>query len=936
MAPSQPTSPIPGGTGDAERVQLLQAKLAKAVQHLKHLTQENSNLSKRLAAAEQQSFNRAAVAKEQTQEGKAGLVGGDGSESAAPDNSVNIKKELSFLKHYAAQLEETVQEGVAREEELSAKVARLEAEISKLRVSQSDVSDSVSAHGNGTEPKDDFEDLRHQLEVRQTEIQRLRTEVHELTESKRDTEEKLRQELANLESNVSRQVGSMSQRAQQLMEENERLSEAVQSGRRSEAQLDARIAELQEAVGASGQSGGELDDLRARLRETETKSKEQAHELRTRLNEAEQKIEQLQRLLKEREQEDDQRATTAQDLATTIGSLRQSVKEKDASMLEFMERIRQLETDSAESSRILEEESQVHQKELAELVSTYKKAHEEDAKLVREAEATIARLREVIDNAKADADTEIQQREAEISELKQTVRTLEEQSTGYEDALAQLRGDLEALEQSGLSRDRSSAGLQDLTDGVVASLRAANDGENIQEVETVPVSIRELIVEMAKRRVDAENMAKEWANVVESEREERETNMEQLRAELQREREAATASLTSRIAELESQAKSINDLQSRLDAATEEVARIGSEKSMLLEKLSAMKTAVASKLQAEMQTTQNLRTELSAALAENSELKNQMTSLTATYESLRAKFAATATDTTRVQVDLETTRNSLEKTTRELDRLRSHLVEAEEASNLEAVKHEETLKEYIRRISALEQEREQWESAAEQEREAVRAAMERVDEVGHEKERLREELENLQSERARDAMALTNLQEVLEQFQASRDAEIEFALEGLKKQLAATQASLEEFKRRAEAAEERASNADRSGPQVQLLQQELQEKNVIIGKLRRDVIQVQNHLAEAMRRIRDAAGSDENVDRRLVTNLIVSFLAAPRGDPKRFEILSVVSNVLRFTEEEKWKVGLARKPPTWNMLAPAAQSGPGSPLEEASHEVGCE
>ena len=93
------------------------------------------------------------------------------------------------------------------------------------------------------------------------------------------------------------------------------------------------------------------------------------------------------------------------------------------------------------------------------------------------------------------------------------------------------------------------------------------------------------------------------------------------------------------------------------------------------------------------------------------------------------------------------------------------------------------------------------------------------------------------------------------------------------------------------------------------------------------MIQVQTHLAEAMRRMRDAAGGDENVDRfvapliffsfphdcptnqnlgfrRLITNLVVSFLAAPRGDAKRFEILNVIGSVLRFSEEERYKVGL--------------------------------
>jgi hypothetical protein len=44
----------------------------------------------------------------------------------------------------------------------------------------------------------------------------------------------------------------------------------------------------------------------------------------------------------------------------------------------------------------------------------------------------------------------------------------------------------------------------------------------------------------------------------------------------------------------------------------------------------------------------------------------------------------------------------------------------------------------------------------------------------------------------------------------------------------------------------------------------------------------------------------------LITNLLVGFFLAPRGDRKRFDILTIISNVLHLTEDQKEQIGLTR------------------------------
>lgn len=65
------------------------------------------------------------------------------------------------------------------------------------------------------------------------------------------------------------------------------------------------------------------------------------------------------------------------------------------------------------------------------------------------------------------------------------------------------------------------------------------------------------------------------------------------------------------------------------------------------------------------------------------------------------------------------------------------------------------------------------------------------------------------------------------------------------------------------------------------------------------------HLMEALRRLRRNS-TDFNVDRRLVTNVLLSFLSTPRTDGKRFEMLSLLATILHWNDLEREKAGLQR------------------------------
>lgn len=62
---------------------------------------------------------------------------------------------------------------------------------------------------------------------------------------------------------------------------------------------------------------------------------------------------------------------------------------------------------------------------------------------------------------------------------------------------------------------------------------------------------------------------------------------------------------------------------------------------------------------------------------------------------------------------------------------------------------------------------------------------------------------------------------------------------------------------------------------------------------------------EALRRLRRGAAST-NVDRRLVTNVLLTFLTTPREDTKRFEMLGLLASILSWSDEERIRAGLQR------------------------------
>jgi len=263
--------------------------------------------------------------------------------------------------------------------------------------------------------------------------------------------------------------------------------------------------------------------------------------------------------------------------------------------------------------------------------------------------------------------------------------------------------------------------------------------------------------------------------------------------------------------------------------------------------------------------------------------------LTATVDTLKA--------------ELITSNEESERASRELEIMRSRALQ-ENAQ--EAYQREREVRELQAELEQSRIDRDEWENKAMQSQVVA-------DEVRSTVEALRRDLEIEREAREREAMDLqierekcNNLQSVLEDFQAAKDHELQQALKEHETQLLQVTQSLAEFKHRALTAEMQLEESNTSSSRTVELEKEVKEKNLLISKLRHEAVIMNDHLMEALRRLRRSS-TETNVDRRLVTNVLLSFLNTPRADSKRFEMLSLLSSILSWNDDEREKAGLQKK-----------------------------
>ncbi|TBU23076.1 hypothetical protein BD309DRAFT_1011745 [Dichomitus squalens] len=325
----------------------------------------------------------------------------------------------------------------------------------------------------------------------------------------------------------------------------------------------------------------------------------------------------------------------------------------------------------------------------------------------------------------------------------------------------------------------------------------------------------------------------------------------------------------------------VQRLEQELQRTREEKDALAAQYRNLLAKLTTMRTTLGNKLKQD---------------AEELDRQEQLVQqLTAQNED----FAATI-DT--LKSELIAANEEAERASRELETMRSRALHD---SSQETFLRERELRELQAELEQCRIERDEWEQKALQEHVSADEARTSADTLRRDVEVEREARQRAETALEIEREKCANLQSVLEDFQASKEHDLKQAVKEYERQLLQVTQSLAEFKSRALNAELQLEENSASNSRVQELEKEVKEKSVLVGKLRQETVIMNEHLMEALRRLRRSS-SDTNVDRRLVTNVLLSFLTTPRADSKRFEMLSLLSTILQWTDDEREKAGLQR------------------------------
>lgn len=328
----------------------------------------------------------------------------------------------------------------------------------------------------------------------------------------------------------------------------------------------------------------------------------------------------------------------------------------------------------------------------------------------------------------------------------------------------------------------------------------------------------------------------------------------------------------------------LNDIKQQLAMKTEESNKYKASYDSLLSRLSQMKSVFNKMKEAE--------SKFEAVEAENGHLKSQLQSSTSKLSSLESNMSELKAEVLNLnsECDKLTAKNSELK-----QKLDSQDFELENESKQLEVENKKLKRELKEAKSDLEeyliliQEEKMSKTNMNQELSDAKSKMDTI-------VRERKEWEKKCQQSSQE---VTSLKETIVQLKKNS----EDVVNSFESQLKSKSAQFNELVNEINELKESTADKDAKLETLKGLENDLKEKQLLIGKLRHETIILNEHLTKAMKLIKRESGK-ETVDRELVSNLFISFLQIPRGDTKKFEVLRLIANFLNWDDEKKRHAGL--------------------------------
>ncbi|WPG98577.1 Hypothetical protein R9X50_00136900 [Acrodontium crateriforme] len=373
----------------------------------------------------------------------------------------------------------------------------------------------------------------------------------------------------------------------------------------------------------------------------------------------------------------------------------------------------------------------------------------------------------------------------------------------------------------------------------------------------------------------------------------------------------------------EGQKPSNTDATSRLDAMQEERNNLRDEVAELrrsLESLQAQHTEELNTVKEELEECQQgkedaeeqYRNLLGKVNTIRSQLGDRLKADAEELEHARRKIEQLETINTesteenkRLQEEISKMNSQMEEQKSEVDSLRSRTnlstsnwaKERDDLVSREAYLREE--------YDVAKQAMQDWEILATEERSRRETLEERVADLEEQLIGSKEAYERARGEVETQGTTVDGLQRALRDVQEERKRELRELVEQ-------SQAQLEQLRTQKTEAESTTADLkqqlERSQAEVERalpFEKEVREKNLLIGKLRHEAVILNDHLTKALRFLKRGKPED-NVDRQLVTNHFLHFLALDRSDPKKFQVLQLIAALLGWDDTQKEQAGIIR------------------------------
>ncbi|KAI9888582.1 MAG: hypothetical protein M1814_006629 [Vezdaea aestivalis] len=346
-----------------------------------------------------------------------------------------------------------------------------------------------------------------------------------------------------------------------------------------------------------------------------------------------------------------------------------------------------------------------------------------------------------------------------------------------------------------------------------------------------------------------------------------------------------------------------------LEALNQRVEEIQGEKEeaesqyrSLLEKVGTIKAQLGGRLKADAEA-------LAQASVQIDELESDKRKHGEIIRALETKVAGMTEDNEAKSKELSTLRNRTNLSQQ------NWIHEREDLVNREAYVREE--------YEAARQAMQDWEVLAMEERSIRESLTEKLAVLDEELTGQREAFDSAVKERDTQSNTVDGLQRALQEIQSGKLIRVRIQTKQLIALLArkvelrdlveSNQTLVDDLKRQLQ---EHQLVATRSKTELESVKKDLEralpfesevkEKNLLIGKLRHEAVTLNDHLTKALRFLKKGKPED-NVDRQIVTNHFLQFLALDRADPKKFQVLQLIAALLNWTDEQREQAGLTRK-----------------------------